>query len=59
MKVKDLVEELQKLDQEKEIGILYTDPDDDVFFPSMIICITKESDMKDEIRWKNGGYYMY
>lgn len=59
MKVKDLVEELQKLDQEKEIGILYTDPDDGVFFPSMMICITKESDMEDEIRWKNGGYYMY
>lgn len=57
--VKELIKELQKLDQDKPIGILYTDNEDDTFFPSLSICITKEEDMEDEIKWKNNGYYMY
>jgi hypothetical protein len=57
--VKDLIRELQTLDQDKPIGILYTDDKDDTFFPSIGVCISKEEDMEDEIKWKNGGYYMY
>jgi hypothetical protein len=59
MIVKDLIEELQKLDQYKQIGILYTDDEDDTFFPSRTICIQSEENMEDKIKWKNGGYYLF
>lgn len=59
MKVKDLVKELLKLDQEKEIGIMYQDEDDGIFFPSKVICTQEESKLEANIKWGNDGYYMF
>lgn len=61
MKVKELIKKLEKLDQEKEIGIMYQDEDDNTFFPSKFICVQEESklEMDDELKWKNDGYYMF
>lgn len=63
MKVKELVSELLDLDQDKEIGIMYQDRDDNTFFPSKIICISEEKILKEDpnmkIKWHNKGYHMY
>lgn len=59
MKVKELLAELQKLDQEKEIGIMYQDEDDNTFFPSQFVCIKEEKKIEDELKWKNYGYYLF
>jgi hypothetical protein len=61
MKVKELIKRLENLDQEKEIGIMYQDEDDNTFFPSQIICVQEESklEMDEELKWKNEGYYMF
>lgn len=59
MKVKELIKELQKLSQEKEIGIMYQDEDDNTFFPSIIICIEEEKRIEDKLKWGNDGYYMF
>lgn len=59
MKVKELIEELKELDPDKEIGILYSDDEDEKQFPSRVICIRETKLLSDCVKWSNKGYCMF